>query len=220
MSKKIVILNGSPRPHGNTATLIDAFAEGARSTGNGVVRFDVCKMNIHPCLGCCGGGKNPESPCVQKDDMDAIYPHYKDADLVVLASPMYYWSLSGQLKCAFDRLFAVAELSPSYANPVKDCVLLMAAEGDTESNFEPVRHYYHALLERLGWKVAASSMPAATCTSETSPESRNWRRPKLWERPSVSSQARRSARASAKPKKGIRPVEDSLFVFRHCRIPE
>ena len=138
MAKKIVILNGSPRPSGNTAALIEAFTKGAEQAGNGVVRFDVCKMNIHPCLGCCGGGKNPESPCVQKDDMDAIYPHYKDADLVVLASPMYYWSLSGQLKCAFDRLFAVAELSPSYANPVKDCVLLMAAEGDTESNFEPV----------------------------------------------------------------------------------
>ena len=135
MAKKIVILNGSPRPSGNTAALIEAFTKGAEQAGNGVVRFDVCKMNIHPCLGCCGGGKNPESPCVQKDDMDAIYPHYKDADLVVLASPMYYWSLSGQLKCAFDRLF-----------------LLMAAEGDTESNFEPVRHYYHALLERLGWK--------------------------------------------------------------------
>ena len=132
MAKKIVILNGSPRPSGNTAALIEAFTKGAEQAGNGVVRFDVCKMNIHPCLGCCGGGKNP--------------------DLVVLASPMYYWSLSGQLKCAFDRLFAVAELSPSYANPVKDCVLLMAAEGDTESNFEPVRHYYHALLERLGWK--------------------------------------------------------------------
>ena len=130
MAKKIVILNGSPRPSGNTAALIEAFTKGAEQAGNGVVRFDVCKMNIHPCLGCCGGGKNPESPCVQKDDMDAIYPHYKDA----------------------DRLFAVAELSPSYANPVKDCVLLMAAEGDTESNFEPVRHYYHALLERLGWK--------------------------------------------------------------------
>ena len=152
MAKKIVILNGSPRPRGNTAALIEAFTKGAEQAGNGVVRFDVCKMNIHPCLGCCGGGKNPESPCVQKDDMDAIYPHSKDADLVVLASPMYYWSLSGQLKCAFDRLFAVMELSPSYENPVKDCVLLMAAEGDTESNFEPVRHYYHALLERLGWK--------------------------------------------------------------------
>lgn len=129
MAKKIVILNGSPRPRGNTAALIEAFTKGAEQAGNGVVRFDVCKMNIHPCLGCCGGGKNPESPCVQKDDMDAIYPHYKDADLVVLASPMYYWSLSGQLKCAFDRLFAVMELSPSYENPVKDCVLLMGRRG-------------------------------------------------------------------------------------------
>ena len=81
MAKKIVILNGSPRPRGNTAALIEAFTKGAEQAGNGVVRFDVCKMNIHPCLGCCGGGKNPESPCVQKDDMDAIYPHYKDANI-------------------------------------------------------------------------------------------------------------------------------------------
>ena len=44
---------------------------------------------------------------------------------------MYYWSISGQLKCAFDRLFAVAELGPDLANPVKDAVLLIAAEGDT-----------------------------------------------------------------------------------------
>mgnify|MGYP005957933223 CR=1 FL=1 len=72
MAKKIVILNGSPRPSGNTAALIEAFTKGAEQAGNGVVRFDVCKMNIHPCLGCCGGGKNPESPCVQKDDMAAI----------------------------------------------------------------------------------------------------------------------------------------------------
>ena len=58
---------------------------------------------------------------------------------------MYYWSISGQLKCAFDRLFAVAELGPDLANPVKDAVLLMAAEGDTEENFAPVRAYYKAL---------------------------------------------------------------------------
>ena len=57
MAKKIVILNGSPRPSGNTAALIEAFTKGAEQAGNGVVRFDVCKMNIHPCLGCCGGGK-------------------------------------------------------------------------------------------------------------------------------------------------------------------
>ena len=52
MAKKIVILNGSPRPSGNTAALIEAFTKGAEQAGNGVVRFEVCKMNIHPCLGC------------------------------------------------------------------------------------------------------------------------------------------------------------------------
>ena len=152
MSKKIVILNGSPRPNGNTAALIKQFTKGAEQNGNQVVRFDLQRMNIHGCLGCCKGGKNPSAPCVQNDDMNKIYPHYVDADLIVLASPMYYWGISGQLKIAFDRLFAVAECDANYHNPVKGCVLLMAAEGDTEENFEPVRHFYHSLLKNLGWK--------------------------------------------------------------------
>lgn len=152
MSKKIIILNGSPRSNGNTSALIEQFTKGAEQNGHQVIRFDLQKMNIHPCLGCCKGGKDPASPCVQKDDMLKIYLHYVEADLVVLASPMYYWSISGQLKTAFDRLFAVAECNPSYANPVKNCVLLMAAEGDSEENFEPVAHFYHALLNNLGWK--------------------------------------------------------------------
>ena len=92
MSKKIVILNGSPRPNGNTAALIEQFTKGAEQNGNQVVRFDLQRMNIHGCLGCCKGGKNPSAPCVQNDDMNKIYPHYVDADLIVLASPMYYWA--------------------------------------------------------------------------------------------------------------------------------
>lgn len=152
MSRKILILNGSPRPRGNTAALIESFEKGAAEAGHSVERFDLQKMNIHGCLGCCGGGKDPASPCVQKDDMEKIYPAYQAADTVVLASPMYYWNITGQLKCAFDRLFAVAELDPGYANPKKDCVLLMAAEGDGEDNFAPVRALYEGLTARLGWK--------------------------------------------------------------------
>ena len=97
MSKKIIILNGSPRSNGNTSALIEQFTKGAEQNGHQVIRFDLQKMNIHPCLGCCKGGKDPASPCVQKDDMLKIYLHYVEADLVVLASPMYYWSISGQL---------------------------------------------------------------------------------------------------------------------------
>ena len=147
MSKQILILNGSPRIHGNTAALIDAFTAGAEAAGHTIARFDLAALDIHGCRGCLGGGKDPRHPCVQRDGMDAVYPAYMAADVVVLASPMYYWSISGQLKCAFDRLFAVAELGPDLANPVKDAVLLMAAEGDTEENFAPVRAYYKALLD-------------------------------------------------------------------------
>lgn len=149
MAKNIVILNGSPRSRGNTSQLVKAFTEGAGSAGHTVTTFHLQSMNIHPCLGCCQGGKNPSSPCVQKDDMDTIYPAYRDADVVVLASPLYYWNISGQLKAAFDRLFAVAECNADYANPIKNCVLLMAAEGD---EFQETINWYDGLMGHLGWK--------------------------------------------------------------------
>jgi len=150
-AKKILVLNGSPRKKGNTSLLIEAFTEGVESSGNNVTTFFLEEMNIRGCKGCFGGGKDPQSPCVQKDDMEKIYPVYEQSDLIVLASPMYYWSFSGQLKCAFDRLFAVAEKTSDYSNPPKDCILLMAAEGTEKSNLEPVEHYYNVLLKHLGW---------------------------------------------------------------------
>lgn len=149
MSKKIIILNGSPRKSGNTSALVNAFTEGAEKKGHIVNEFFLDAMNIHGCKGCFGGGKNPESPCAQKDDMDKIYPVYKEADIVVLATPLYYWSISGQLKCAFDRLFAVAECDANYRNPVKDCALLMAAEGN---GFEETLYWYDHLEKHIGWK--------------------------------------------------------------------
>ena len=147
---KVLVLEGSPHKKGSSNLLADEFIKGVKENNHQVEVFDVAHANIKPCLGCDYCGMN--GPCVQKDDMQKIYPAYKDADIVVLASPMYYWGISGQLKCAFDRLFAVAELTPNYENPKKDCILLMAAEGDTEHNFAPVRAFYEGLTAHLGWK--------------------------------------------------------------------
>lgn len=149
MGKKIIVLNGSPRKNGNTSALVKAFREGAESAGHSVTEFWLGGMKINGCRGCCAGGKNPESPCVQKDDMEQIYPAYKEADVVVLASPLYYWTISGQLKCAFDRLFAVAECDPNYTNPRKESALLMAAEGN---GFEETVYWYDRLMGHIGWK--------------------------------------------------------------------
>lgn len=149
MGKKIMILNGSPRANGNTALLIEAFTKGAESAGHSVVTFSLDAMDIHGCKGCYCGGKDPESPCVQKDDMDKIYPVYKQADIVVLASPLYFWNLSGQLCTALDRLFAVAECDPHFRSPVKKSILLMAAEGCA---FEDCISYYDSLMKHLNWE--------------------------------------------------------------------
>ena len=132
--KKILILNGSPRLNGNTSALIEEFTKGAKlnENENEIIKFDLDRMNIHCCKGCLKGGKNPDSPCSQKDDMDKIYPYYKEADIVVLASPMYYWAFSSQLKMVIDRLFAVTEIDPNYKTPYKECFMLMAAEGNDE----------------------------------------------------------------------------------------
>lgn len=129
--------------------MIEAFTKGAEGAWNRVSRFDLEKMNIHPCLGSFGGGDNPDHPCVQRDGMDEIYGCYKEADVVVLASPLYYWTMSGQLKCAFDRLFAVAECSPDYLNPKKESILLMAAEGH---GFEEIVYWSDRLEKHIGRK--------------------------------------------------------------------
>ena len=87
MGKRIVVLNGSPRKGGNASALIDAFREGAEGAGHTVEVFFLQGMDIHGCRGCFGGGKDPDHPCLQRDGMDQIYPAYRAADIVVLASP-------------------------------------------------------------------------------------------------------------------------------------
>lgn len=149
MGKKIIVLNGSPRKGGNTSALIREFARGAEEAGNTVTSFLLHDMQIKGCKGCWGGGRNPDSPCTIKDDMEKIYPVYKKADVVVLASPLYYWTISGQLKTTFDRLFAVAEEQPNYQNPIKEAVLLMAAEGN---GFEESVYWYERLMKHIQWK--------------------------------------------------------------------
>lgn len=73
MGKRILILNGAARKNGNTAKLIQAFSEGARSAGHIVQEFYLDGMNIHSCKGCLHPGRDSKSPCSQKDDMDLIY---------------------------------------------------------------------------------------------------------------------------------------------------
>ena len=86
---RILVLNGSPRENGNTKKMVSAFKEGAVSSGHQVDVVDVCRKNIGGCLACeyChtkGGGE-----CIQKDDMQELYELLREAETLVIASPIY-----------------------------------------------------------------------------------------------------------------------------------
>ncbi len=150
MGKKIVVLNGSPRRKGNTSELVKAFTAGAEKAGNTVTAFHLDSMEIHGCKGCFGGDSSREYPCVQKDDMREIYPAVREADVVVMATPLYYWNMSGQIRTAADRLFALEEGEEGMLRGHGRCgVLLMAAEGHA---FEDALLYFDHLMEHLQWK--------------------------------------------------------------------
>ena len=105
MSKKVLILSGSPRKGGNSDILCDEFLRGAQDAGHKVEKIRVAEKKVVPCSGCyyCNthGGT-----CVHKDDMADILQKMIDADVIVLASPVYFYAISAQLKAVIDRTVA------------------------------------------------------------------------------------------------------------------
>ena len=104
----IIILNGSPRLKGNTKQMVEAFREGAESSGHHVDIVDVCKKKIGGCLACEYCHTKGNGTCVQKDDMQEVYALLQEAEMLVIASPIYYHGITGQLKCVIDRFYASA----------------------------------------------------------------------------------------------------------------
>ena len=140
---KILILNGSPRPKGNTATMIQAYKTGAESAGHSVTVFDVCRMNIRGCLACEYCHTKAFRTCVQQDDMQKIYPVLDEADMIVLASPIYYHGFSGQLQCAINRIYA-----PGYPKKLKKAALLLSS-GDKGVYDGAIFAYQNSFIDYL-----------------------------------------------------------------------
>ncbi len=104
--KQVLIIHGSPRKQGNTARLAAQFARGAADAGHTVTQITLKDKTIHDCLG-CGACQYKEGQCVQKDDMQEIYQAMQKADVIVLASPVYFYTWTSLMKRMLDRTFAV-----------------------------------------------------------------------------------------------------------------
>lgn len=104
MSKNVLILSASPREGGNSDLLCDEFLKGSRDAGNKAEKIFLKNKNIGYCTGCgvCFGGK----PCSQKDDMGEVLEKMIDADVIVMATPVYFYAMNGQMKTLIDRTCA------------------------------------------------------------------------------------------------------------------
>ena len=101
MKKKVLVISASPRKGGNSDSLCERFISGAREAGHDVEKISLRDKNIHYCLGC--GACNNTHRCVQKDDMAPVLDKLVEADVIVLATPVYFYSMDGQLKTFIDR---------------------------------------------------------------------------------------------------------------------
>ena len=155
--KKILVVMGGGRPKGNTAQLVDAFMKGAEEAGHSVEKVSLLKTEVKGCLGCnaCRYGK----PCVQKDGFNGLVPKIKGADLVVFASPLYFWTISSKLKAFIERFYCIAEedSDPPYGRyeryPVKDSALLMTSADEFFWTFEQAVSYYQfAVVNYIGFR--------------------------------------------------------------------
>ena len=125
--KKVLIISSSPRKGGNSDLLCDRFQAGAESSGHSVEKIFLKNYNIGYCRGC--GVCNTTHKCVQADDMAALLEKFVSADVIVLATPVYFYSMDGQLKTFIDRTV------PRYTEIAnKDFYyILTAADTDKES---------------------------------------------------------------------------------------
>lgn len=141
-----MILNGSPRRNGNTASLVNAFTEGARQSGNEVHEFFLQDMNIHGCLSCNACRKGLAAPCVQKDDMLPIYQTFMESDVIVFATPLYFNGISGTLKTVNDRLYAMWSIGAAQGK--KTALLITSNMGQIQGALL----WYQQFMDYSGWK--------------------------------------------------------------------
>ena len=144
---KIVVLEGSPNRNGSTHILADCFRQGAEEAGHSVEMIDVVHANIHPCTGCVHCGYN--GPCTQKDGVDAIREKILDADMLVLATPLYYYGMSAQLKIMIDRFCA---FNGSIQRKHMKSALLAVAWNSDDWTFEALEAHYKTLVRYLNLK--------------------------------------------------------------------
>lgn len=147
---KITLITGSPRKNGSTFAMADSFMKVAEAKGHEVVRFDAAMMKIggcHACMTCFRTGK----ACSFDDDFNVIAPHILDADAVVYAMPVYWYSIPSQIKGVIDRVFSFCVAEKDIAG--KKCGIITCYEEHDPTVMDGVTKPLHRTFDLLKWNL-------------------------------------------------------------------
>ena len=148
MGKKIVVINGSPRKHGNTVRMIEAFTRVAEANGHEVVRFDAGTSNVggcHACETCYKTGK----ACTYDDDFNTIAPDMVEAQALVFAAPTYWYSFPGEIKNVIDKMYSFVIGEKDVKG--KECGLIACCEESELEVMDGLRQPYERIVNLMGW---------------------------------------------------------------------
>ncbi len=165
MKPKILILLGSPRKKGNSALLAAQVSKGAKAKGAEVETVYLNGLNIKPCQGCEKCQQEVSNGCAIDDDMNQLYPMLKEADSVVIASPIYWFNISAQTKIFIDRLYAVGVGQNNIFKGKNLAIILSFADPDpfvsgavnALRSFQDICQYLEANLEGMVYGSAGGA---------------------------------------------------------------
>ena len=150
MSKKIVVITGSPRKNGNSFAMTDAFIQAAQAKGHTVTRFDAAFLNIGGCRACETCYKTGKA-CSFNDDFNTIAPAVLEADAIVFTMPVYWYSIPAQIKGVIDRLYSLVVGGKDIAG--KECALIVCCEEKDLSVLDGVRIPMERTAALNKWKM-------------------------------------------------------------------
>lgn len=163
--KKIVIYNGSPRMDGNTVTLLNAVAQGARDQGAHVDFYTLFKMKFMACQSCFGCRMTDD--CMIKDELHKALQNLKVADAVVIGSPIYFMQVTGPVKNLYDRFFPLVGENGAPRFGVKKLATVYTQGLDDEHAFDSYFDYMASTFPSYGFDLEDNLV----CTLANDPES-------------------------------------------------
>ena len=150
MSKKIVVVTGSPRRNGNSFAMTEAFIRAAEEKGHSVTRFDAAFRKLGGCRACETCFSQGRA-CTFDDDFNAIAPAILEADALVFTTPVYWYSYPAQIKAVIDRVYSFVIGGKDIAG--KECALIACCEEDDVSVLDGVRLPFERTAVLNKWKV-------------------------------------------------------------------